>query len=209
VFRALQAVVHAPTNFRPSLARAIVEAFSPEGGFVLDPCAGYGGRAAGTLSCGRKYLGVDPHPKAVPSFEGLARDLKGELNFINQPFEEFEGPINEVDLIFTSPPYFSVERYSDEPTQSWVRYKTWDYWVKGFLTPLVGKSLAYLKPEGYFCVNTKDIREGRNVFPIGGELVRIATSLGFNLEQTLSLPLGRLGKDLREEPLFVFRKQAS
>lgn len=209
VFRALQAVVRAPTNFRPSLARAIVEAFSPEGGFVLDPCAGYGGRAAGTLSCGRVYLGVDPHPKASPSFEGLSKDLGGELTFVNQPFEEFEGNPEEADLVFTSPPYFSVERYSDDSTQSWVRYKTWDSWVKGFLTPLASKSLAYLKPDGYFCVNTKDIREGKNVFPIGGELVRIATGLGFNLESTLSIPLGRLGKDLREEPLFVFRKPAS
>lgn len=208
VFRAVQAVVRSPTNFRPSLAKAIVEAYSPEGGMVLDPCAGYGGRAAGALSSGRQYLGVDPHPKAKEAFVGLSADMGHKLAFFNLPFEEFnEGPLG-VDLVFTSPPYFSVERYSDDPTQSWVRYKTWTAWVGGFLAPFVEKSWVHLKPGGVFCVNTKDIRVGKQVFPIGEELVRLALGAGFCQECTLSLPIGRLGKELRTEPLYVFRRGA-
>jgi DNA modification methylase len=206
VFRAIQAVVRGPTNFRPSLAKAVVEAFSPVGGLVLDPCAGYGGRAAGTLASGRRYLGVDPNPKASPAFSGIARDLGGDLRFFNQPFEEFDELGQGADLVFTSPPYFSVERYSDDSTQSWVRYKTWGSWVRGFLKPFVERSWTHLKPDGYFCVNTKDIRSGQSVFPIGGELTRLALETGFSLEMTLVIPIGRIGKDLKTEPLFVFRR---
>jgi len=206
VFRAIQAVVLGPTNFRPSLAKAVVEAFAPVGGLVLDPCAGYGGRAAGTLSSGRSYLGVDPNPKAQAAFLGMASDLGREIRFYNQPFEEFDEPSLGADLVFTSPPYYSMERYSDDSTQSWVRYKTWDSWLRGFLGPFVKKSWLHLKPRGTFCVNTKDIRFGKNLFPIGGELVRLASEIGFKLEKTLTIPLGRIGKDMKTEPLFVFRR---
>ena len=106
VFRAIQAVVRAPTNFRPSIAKAIVEAYSPKDGSVLDPCAGYGGRAAGSLASGRTYFGVDPHPSAKESFSRLHLDFGGTLTFFNTPFEEFNEDSLGVDLVFTSPPYF-------------------------------------------------------------------------------------------------------
>ena len=35
---------------------------------------------------------------------------------------------DSVDLIFTSPPYFNTEKYSEDDTQSWVRYKKIDDW---------------------------------------------------------------------------------
>ena len=38
-------------------------------------------------------------------------------------YSEYE---NYFDVVFTSPPYFSVERYSHDDTQSWVRYKNID-----------------------------------------------------------------------------------
>ena len=206
VFRAIQAVVRAPTNFRPSIAKAIVEVYSPPGGSVLDPCAGYGGRAAGSLASGRTYFGVDPHPKASESLSRLHLDFGGTLEFFNMPFEEFDESSLGVDLVFTSPPYFSVERYSDDATQSWVRYKTWGSWVRAFLEPLALKSFFHLKPGGAFCVNTKNIRIGSSQFPILEKLTRISIATGFVLESTLEIPIGRIGKDLRSEPLLVFRK---
>ena len=206
VFRAIQAVVRAPTNFRPSIAKAIVEAYSPKDGSVLDPCAGYGGRAAGSLASGRTYFGVDPHPMAKESFSRLYLDFGGTLTFFNTTFEEFNEGSLGVDLVFTSPPYFSVERYSDDATQSWVRYKTWGSWVRSFLEPLAAKSFYHLKSGGAFCVNTKNIRIGLNQFPILDELARVSIEIGFMLESTLEIPIGRIGKDLRSEPLLVFRK---
>jgi len=208
VFRALQAVVRGPTNFRPCFAKALVEALCPEGGLVLDPCAGYGGRAVGTLAAGRRYVGVDPHPKAGGAFDGL-RALVGELGFHNCPFEEVELGRLKADMVFTSPPYFSVERYSDDTTQSWVRYSSWEAWIEGFLRPFVVKSKAHLKSGGLFCVNTKDVRIGRREFPIVGELTRLAQEVGFELERILTVPLGRIGKKAPlGEPLLVFQTVA-
>jgi hypothetical protein len=205
VFRALQAVVRGPTNFRPCFAKAVAEAYSPIGGTVLDPCAGYGGRAAGVLAAGRAYVGVDPHPLANASFSGLQAALGGSLEFHPSPFEDADLGDIKADLVFTSPPYFSVERYAEDATQSWVRYSSWQAWVDGFLRSFVTKSVAHLKSGGHLCVNTKNVRMGRQQFPIADELVRLSEEAGLRVEHTLNLPLGRIGKTTQTEPLFVFR----
>lgn len=204
VFRAIQAVVRGPTNFRPALAKAVVEAFCPEGGLVLDPCAGYGGRAAGALAAGRRYFGVDPHPQAEESHKGLQMVMGGDLRFENSPFEDASLEGVEADLVFTSPPYFMVERYADDAFQSWVRYPTWEGWVKGFLQPMVERSRGCLRPGGLLCVNTKNIRDAKKDYPIGDTLLEVAQQVGFELRETLDLPLGRIGKQAQSEPLYVF-----
>jgi hypothetical protein len=205
VFRALQAVVRAPTNFRPSLAKAIIDKYCKPGGLVLDPCAGYGGRAVASLASGRGYIGVDPNPKSKESFQGLVDLLGGDCTFINQPFEDALLS-TEADLVFTSPPYFSVERYADDATQSWVRYRTWTEWVEGFLAPFVAKAHANLKVGCYFIVNTKDIKMRGKVLSIPSELLRLSQGQ-FDHTATMSLTLGRLGKVAQQEPLLVFRKK--
>jgi SAM-dependent methyltransferase len=177
------------------------------GGLVLDPCAGYGGRAAGTLAAGRRYFGIDPHPSATSSFQALFQAFGDpSARFTNAPFEDVLLDDVLADCVLTSPPYFSVERYSNDPTQSWVRYKTWTTWVEEFLTPFARKSFQVLREGGVFCVNTKNVRVGRQEFPIVDELARIARVLGFTLERTLELPLGRIGKEAKFEPILVLRK---
>ena len=52
------------------------------------------------------------------------------------------------DTIFTSPPYFNVEKYSDEDTQSYIRYKDIDSWNKNFLHKTLGNIIPTLKKDG-------------------------------------------------------------
>ena len=52
------------------------------------------------------------------------------------------------DLVFTSPPYFSVERYSHDDTQSWVRYKNIDMWNEQFLHKTLDKIIPTVKKGG-------------------------------------------------------------
>lgn len=208
VFRALRALLRTPSNFRPTVARAVVEAFSDEGDLVLDPCAGYGGRAAGTLAAGRRYIGVDPHPQAGQSFERMV-DLLGfadKVSFHNIPFEDTDFPENSADLAFTSPPYFSVERYADHPDQSWVKHPSWESWRDVFLRVLIQKVFHALKPGAAFCFNVADAKFGKVTYPIVGESIRLALETGFSHERTLSMPLGRFGKKSKSEPILVFRK---
>ena len=205
VMRAVRLGITSPTNFRPCSAKALVEHFSPEGGVVLDPCAGYGGRALGTLAAGRCYVGVDPHPNAAEAYQELSRLTGRSLRFHNEAFEDVDLDALQADMVLTSPPYYSVERYSNDTRQSWVRYKTWDLWNRGFLIPFVDKIWAHLKPGRVAVINTKNVRMRAREYPIADILLEVARIRGFVLEQTLRLPLGRL-KQARFEPLFVFRR---
>ena len=63
----------------------------------------------------------------------------------------------QVDLIFTSPPYFSVERYSYDDTQSWVRHKNIDRWNEDFLHKALNNVLTTLKSGGLLMVNISDV----------------------------------------------------
>lgn len=206
VFRALRAMVMTPSNFRPAIAKRLVEDFSPVGGLVLDPCAGYGGRAVGTLAAGRRYIGVDPHPKAEGSFQKLRNLLNVDLTFFNQPIEDVDFGGIQADLVLTSPPYFSVERYSNDSTQSWVRYPTWDLWLSRFLSVLLAKSFNSLVPGGRMLLNVADIQVGGKSLPLVKESIQIAERYGFKHEGTLEMKLGTFGSRRRFEPILVFLK---
>ena len=71
--------------------------------------------------------------------------------------EDFEYKKNSYDTVFTSPPYFNVERYSYDDTQSWVRYKTIDEWNKNFLQHTLKKIWPSIKRGGYLLVNISDV----------------------------------------------------
>jgi hypothetical protein len=75
------------------------------------------------------------------------------------PAEDFDfTPYHDkVDLIFTSPPYFNVEKYSDDETQSWVRYKTIDVWNKEFLHKALERMIPTLKKGGIMAINISDV----------------------------------------------------
>ena len=61
------------------------------------------------------------------------------------------------DTIFTSPPYFNVERYSHDDTQSWVRYKDIDTWNRQFMFKTMDNILPTLKSGGKLCINISDV----------------------------------------------------
>jgi len=206
VFRAIKALNASPSNFRPAVAKKLVEEFSPKGGTVLDPCAGYGGRAVGAIAAGRKYVGVDPHPNAEDAFAALKECITGDLTFYNLPFEEVQLGALQADLILTSPPYFSVERYSNNPTQSWVRYPTFDLWVDRFLRVLLSKSFNHLKDGGVMLLNVADSYLSGKLIPLVQTSLDVAQSVGFVHEQTLGMLLGSFGRRRKEEPVLVLRK---
>ena len=67
-------------------------------------------------------------------------------------------PCNKIGrILFTSPPYFSVERYSYDDTQSWVRYKDIDDWNELFLQKSLDNVWKTIKPGGYLLVNISDV----------------------------------------------------
>jgi SAM-dependent methyltransferase len=167
------------SNFRPSIARAIYERYSPEGGRVLDFSAGFGGRLLAALSLNRHYLGIDPSPRQVSGLLGMVERLchlaLGQATVYQNSAEDVlpQLPRNSFDLVFSSPPYYRTEQYGREHGQSWIRYGSYSEWREGFLAAVIDQGCRVLRPGGYFLLNVKDTlewpiaRDAKALFPRG------------------------------------------
>lgn len=204
-------------NFRPGFALLLVRTYAPERGVWLDTSTGFGGRlvafAASQLD---GYIGIDP---STPTFDGnvqMVRDLDiaDRVSLIKKPAEDVTlaelGGRETVDFAFTSPPYFAKEMYSDEPTQSYQRYKTGDSWRDNFLLPTLALQFAALKSGAVSVVNIADVKIKNDVYPLERWAVECAKAVGFKHEATEKFPLPRVPgqgeASERFEPVLVFRK---
>ena len=156
------------SQFKPNVAKIIYDMFESEN--ILDFSAGWGDRLAGFYASehGKHYVGIDPRKENHSIYKEQSEFYDKHLGFFEHdrksefycsPAEDFDFTQYEdyFDLVFTSPPYFSVERYSYDDTQSWVRYKDIDDWNKDFLQTTLGNLWGSIKPGGYLLVNISDV----------------------------------------------------
>jgi 16S rRNA G966 N2-methylase RsmD len=149
------------TMFRPQLAKMIVEHYDAK--IVLDPCAGWGGRMLGTVSAGAKYIAFEPNIITWMNLKYLSEvlNIEDKVTLICDDalnMEEYDIP--KVDMIITSPPYFDLEIYSHDETQSITNCYNYDNWSERFLKSIIDKSLSYLKDGGVSCWNVASV--GKN-----------------------------------------------
>ena len=156
-------------QFKPNVAKVLYDKLQSRN--ILDFSAGWGDRLAGFYGSetGAFYLGIDPrkenHPiyKEQKDFYNTHRNMFFEVDkdcqFLELPAEDvdYKEYENLFDTVFTSPPYFGVERYSYDDTQSWVRYKTIDEWNEKFLQKTLKKLWISIKSGGYLLVNISDV----------------------------------------------------
>ena len=85
-------------------------------------------------------------------------EVQKKCDFIESPEEvDFMGYKDFFDTVFTSPPYFNVERYSYDETQSWVRHKEINEWNENFLQKTLKNLWCSVKSGGYLLVNISDV----------------------------------------------------
>jgi hypothetical protein len=179
--------LHIAGNFLPTVAREIYDTFG--GSRVLDFSAGYGGRFVGYWdSVVGHYIDIDPNSACHPLYKNLAEWLvvhyptPGKTwQFVQQPAEDVDyTQFGEVDLVFTSPPYFNLERYSQENTQSWKRHKTIDRWKNDFLFRTIGKVTPIVKPGGHVIINICD-SSSHDELRVCDDMCDYASSIGLEV----------------------------
>jgi len=205
VLRAVTMQHRTPSVFRPTVARWVYETYCRSGGKVWDPCSGYGGRLLGAFAAGVRYVATDVEPETVEGNRRLAERLGFTDAEIHEcPAERFDP--GTVDLVFTSPPYFDREQYSDRDGQSWVSHGSdFDAWVEGFLRPVI--ATAYQKSP-LLVLNVADIRKNRKSVPLVDRTIQTAVAEGYSLKERVWMPLARLNRtpEKAREPLLVFRR---
>lgn len=104
--------------FDPVLCELAYRWFSPKGGSVIDPFAGGSVRGVVASHVGLKYHGIELREEQVVA-------NRAQLEICKAPHPEWQqGDSSEVlpamptgvfDLLFSCPPYFDLEVYSDDP----------------------------------------------------------------------------------------------
>lgn len=182
------------SQFRPSAAKAIYQRYNARN--VLDFSAGWGDRLAGFCAAPKteSYLGIDPNSVLFDGYHSQ-QELYGtdkSIKMVCSPAEDAQIPEDAFDTVFTSPPYYNVERYSRESTQSWVRYKKFDLWLEGFLFPTLDKCWNSLQEGGHLIINVSDVYSGHRINPICNSMNGYISNLaGAQFEECIGLRMAK------------------
>jgi SAM-dependent methyltransferase len=207
---AIHMVSGSVSRFNPLVVKWILSKHIPHGGTYYDFACGWGGRLLGaSVAEGVKYLGVDPNTVTNANLLKLAEWLGADADIRCQgsetrPFEEYLG---QVDIAFSSPPYYKLERYTDEETQCYNMYDEYDDWVTNYLEPTISHTRDLLKPGGVFAVNIVNCLG----IDFGDLIYRTATGCGLKHDHTYRMKISqRAGNSKadgdRHEPIYIFRK---
>jgi hypothetical protein len=187
---------------------------------IYDPSAGWGGRILGAMAVSDDrnihYIGTDPNtdhnlPNGKTKYDDLATFFNRETNrgsglfphtntfeifqdgsevIKDSPkFQKYKG---KIDLVFTSPPYFAKEAYSEDPEQSCNKFGTYETWRDGFLRPTLETACEYLKSNRYLLWNIADAKFGSDMLPLEGDSNKILESLGMEYCGKLKMGLAQM-----------------
>ena len=156
----MRGVVEGTSVFDPVIVELAVRWYSAPGGTVLDPFAGGSVRGIVASLLGRKYYGIDLRADQVeaneaqtsiasPDFPPLW--IAGDSEKILDRFER-----ESVDLVFTCPPYFDLEVYSDDPDD--LSNKDWESFLTSYYE-IIRKSANALKEDRFAVFVIGEVRD--------------------------------------------------
>lgn len=148
------------TYFHISRARNLLTSVvgDVQGRKILDMSAGWGDRLVASLQLGAVYTGFDPSSNMRSVYDDILTSFPSEGSSVTTlPFEDAT-LTEKYDIALTSPPYYDVEIYNDEDTQSIRRYPTYERWMREFLLPSLTKMIDVLNDNGYLILHLGDTK---------------------------------------------------
>lgn len=127
---------------------------------ILDPSSGWGDRLIASIANNANiYHGFDPNKTLQKSYKKIIDEfnISGDCNIQPIPFEESILEDNFYDLAITSPPYYDLEIYSNDSTQSVVKYNTYESWLVNFFEVYLQKMANAIKIGGYMAIYIENI----------------------------------------------------
>lgn len=200
------------TAYRPTLMKRIVEKYNAHS--VLDPCIGWGGRMIGTTCLPfRDYVGIEPNTETYNGLDGMRKFLKLDgVELYNESAETALPKITRTfDMVLTSPPYFNLEIYTDESTQSVQTYKTYSEWKDAWLTVLIEQCINKLNENGLSCWNVANFTtDGK--YKLVDDVIAIHNKLGYHKIDEIGISSSKkptsnkAGKEKNLDLTMIFKK---
>ena len=152
--------------FDPVLCEIIYRWFCPKNGLILDPFAGGSVRGIVAHYLDYRYIGIDLLQPQIDANRQQAEDIlkdKPHPTWIvgNALNIDKLCPEKEVDLIFSCPPYFNLEVYSDLPED--LSNLTWEEFKRQYKI-IIKKCYDLLLPNRFACFVVSEIRDRETGF---------------------------------------------
>ena len=224
---------------------------------IYDPSSGWGGRILGAMSVRDNYdihyIGTDPNPDnffgdGTSRYSNVAdfyntKTYRGNSFFSRTNTYEiyqlgseeigkdpdFLKHRGEINIVFTSPPYFNREAYSEDENQSYKKYgSSYESWRDGFLKPTLQTCCDMLQCGGYLLWNIADILIRGDYLPLEQDSCDFMEQNGLVFVEKLKMAMegmpgqNRVGEDgkpkcknycmvngkyYKYEPVYVYRKE--
>jgi len=181
--------------FRPLMAVEVYAKYKPS--VVLDPCAGWGGRAVGAAIYNIQYFGIDINHSLKIPYQNMSNFLNSKINTHN--IDDNTKKINLIiadattfdysqiepkyDMVFTSPPYYFIEKYNHNKAYN----NSKDEMDEQFYVPLFSNTYLHLLTGGCMALNVN-----REIYE------RVCIRLFGSAQQTMSCKKSKRQNDYRE-----------
>lgn len=172
--------------FKPWIASSIYDIYLPNGGKVIDPCIGWGGRLLGCIDKNIEYVGFDLNQESLSANTELAKFIR---RYIREPIlikaDSTICDFPQGDLLFTSPPYDNTEQYSGIDSS------------KTITAPILNN--IFKKFNGIIAINVPRRQEEITI--------SIAKSNGFRLLEIHQMKTASfMGRTKTFEPILIFKR---
>lgn len=136
-------------QFRPAVAKWLYCSLGARTG-ILDFSAGWGGRCMAAMSLGIPYIGVDANTHLRSAYSRMVATLEpsASVRMFFQPSETVDFSRFDYDLVFTSPPYFTLEEYERMPA-----YGSKRAFLDTFFIPVACAAWRHLRVGGHMALN--------------------------------------------------------
>ena len=194
-------------QFRPTEAKRIYCTLKPTIG-VLDFSAGWGGRCLGAMAYGIPYMGIDANKNMKKSYEDMIRMInpEKEVTMTFQPSETVDFSNFKYDLVFTSPPYFTLEEYEKMPD-----YGSKEGFLEKFFRPVVLNAWKYLSSSGHMALNMpKEMYDSvKGILPPISKKMLLSIANRHPTNAVEGRTIGDKDANARSEIIYIWKKNKS
>jgi hypothetical protein len=169
--------------FKPSVAKWIYCKLGAKN--ILDFSAGWGGRLVGAMVLpNTTYIGIDTNKDLKKGYDKMIAEMgvAKRARMIYADSAKVDYSKLNYDTVFTSPPYFTLEKYEDMPS-----YETREAFNEDFYFPVLRKVWSGLKRGGKLALNIP--HKGG-----GGDMLGDAETVLGKPNDRFELPLAKGGK---------------
>jgi len=180
--------------FRPLMAVEVYTKYKPS--VILDPCAGWGGRAVGAAVCENvRYFGIDINHSLQIPYQNMCAflnsrcksnpniDSRIHMTIADAVTYDYSQIEPKYDMVFTSPPYYFIEKYNHNKTYD----NSKDEMDEQFYEPLFSNTFLHLLTGGCMALNVN-----REIYE------RVCVRLFGPAHQTMNCKKSKRQNDYRE-----------